>query len=241
MTTTTSATSANSMNDLMATMNAKPAAATSSSTPDSVAAQTDKFMTLLVTQLKNQDPLNPMDNAQLTSQLAQLNTVSGINQLNATLTSLAGSYQSTESLAATNLIGKGVLVDGNSVALQSGQGVFGVELGSAADNVQVTITDAKGNTVQTMNLGAQPAGVLPVAWNGVPDASNVGADGKPVTLADGNYTFKVSASRAGSPLTDASALTLSSVASVTTNAKDGVKLNLLGKGMVTLADIKQVL
>ncbi len=241
MTTTTSATGANSMNDLMATMNAKPAAAASANAPDSVAAQTDKFMTLLVTQLKNQDPLNPMDNAQLTSQLAQLNTVSGINQLNATLSSLAGSYQSTESLAATNLIGKGVLVDGNSVSLVNGQGVFGVDLGSAADSVSVAIMDAKGNTVQTMNLGSQPAGVLPVAWNGVPDPSNVDADGKPVTLANGNYTIKVTATRGTTPLTDASALTLSSVASVTTNAKDGVKLNLPGKGMVGLADIKQVL
>lgn len=236
MTTTTSATSP--MNDLMATMNAKPAASTD---PNSVSAQTDKFMTLLVTQLKNQDPLNPMDNAQLTSQLAQLNTVSGINQLNTTLSSLASSYQSTESLAATNLIGKGVLVDGNNVGLASGQGVFGIDFGSAADSVQVTVYDAKGNAVQTMDLGSQPAGVLPVAWNGVPDPSNVDANGKPVTLPDGTYTIKVSATRGGTPLTDATALTLSSVASVTTNAKDGVKLNLPGKGMVTLADIKQVL
>jgi flagellar basal-body rod modification protein FlgD len=238
MTTTTSATGANNINDLMATMNAKPAASTD---PNSVSAQTDKFMTLLVTQLKNQDPLNPMDNAQLTSQLAQLSTVQGINQLNSTLTSLSSSYQSTESLAATNLIGKGVLVDGNSVGLSSGQGVFGVELGTAADSVQVQIFDAKGNQVQAMDLGAQPAGVLPVAWNGVPDATNVDANGKPVTLPDGSYTIKVTATAGGSTLTDASALTLSSVASVTTNAKDGVKLNLPGKGMVSLADIKQVL
>lgn len=95
--------------------------------------------------------------------------------------------------------------------------------------------------MQTMDLGAQPAGVLPVPWNGVPDPTNVDANGKPVTLADGTYTFKVNATRGTTALTDASALTLSSVASVTTNAKDGVKLNLPGKGMVTLADIKQVL
>jgi flagellar basal-body rod modification protein FlgD len=92
-----------------------------------------------------------------------------------------------------------------------------------------------------MDLGKQPAGVLPVAWNGVPDPANVDANGKPVTLPDGNYTFKVTATAGTSTLTDASPLTLSSVASVTTNAKDGVKLNLPGKGMVTLADIKQVL
>jgi flagellar basal-body rod modification protein FlgD len=240
MTTTNAATgsTATSMNELMSNMNTKPAA---SSDPNSVSAATDKFMTLLVTQLKNQDPLNPMDNAQLTSQLAQLNTVSGINQLNTTLSSLSSSYQSTQALAATNLIGKGVLVDGGKVALSSGQGVFGVELGSQADSVKVTITDASGKDVETMDLGPQPAGVLPVAWDGIPDPNNLDANGKPVQLADGKYTIRVTASRGGESLTDATTLSLDSVASVTTNAKDGVKLNLPGKGMVTLADIKQVL
>jgi flagellar basal-body rod modification protein FlgD len=235
--TSTTASGPASINDLMATMNSKAAAAT-----DSVDADTNKFMTLLVTQLKNQDPLSPMDNAELTSQLAQLSTVTGVNKLNTTLESLSASYQSTEAMQATNLIGHGVLVDGNGVQLVSGQAVFGVELGSAADDVKVVITDKRtGKDVQTIDLGAQAAGVLPKAWNGIPDASNVDADGKPVVLADGDYSIRVIATRAGETLTDAKALTLDSVASVTTNAKDGVRLNLPGKGMVTLADIKQVL
>src|SRR4051812_9579365 len=79
----------------------------------SVEADQDKFMTLLVTQLKNQDPMNPLDNAQLTSQLAQLSTVTGINKLNTTLETLKSSYQSSESLQAANMIGHGVLVEGN--------------------------------------------------------------------------------------------------------------------------------
>ncbi|GAB3421964.1 flagellar hook assembly protein FlgD [Massilia agilis] len=239
MSVTTSATASTSMNELMATMNGKSATAAAAG---SVEAETNKFMTMLVTQLKNQDPLNPMDNAQLTSQLAQLNTVSGINKLNATLETLAGSYQTTQSLAATNLIGKGVLVDGSYAALSSGQSVFGVELGSAADNVKVIITDPKtGKDVQTIDLGAKDAGVLPLAWNGVPDPSNLDADGKPVVLPDGAYTIRVVATRGTDTLTDAKTLSLDTVASVTTNAKDGVKLNLPTKGMVTLADIKQVL
>jgi flagellar basal-body rod modification protein FlgD len=238
MTTVNNTGSSAGMNSLMKTMNPQAAAA---ATADSVGAQTDKFMTLLVTQLKNQDPLNPMDNAELTSQLAQLSTVTGINKLNDTLTALQGNYQNTEALAATNLIGKGVLINGNTAQLSSGASVFGVELGSAADSVQVLITDKSGKTVQTMDLGAQPAGVLPIPWNGVPDASVKDANGKPVTLADGTYGITVKATRGGKPLTDASTLTLDSVASVTTNAKDGVKLNLPSKGMVSLADIKQVL
>jgi flagellar basal-body rod modification protein FlgD len=222
--------------DLMSTMNAKKPTST-----DGVSADTDKFMTLLVTQLQNQDPLNPMDNAQMTSQLAQLQTVTGVNKLNTTLESLQSSYKSTESMQATNLIGRGVLVDGNNVTLAGSKGVLGVNLASDADDVKVVISDAKGNEVETMDLGAQKAGVTPLAWDGVPDATKLDSSGKPITLADGNYTFKVVASRAGAALTDAGGLSLDSVASVTTNSTDGVKVNLSGKGALTLADIRQVL
>jgi flagellar basal-body rod modification protein FlgD len=222
--------------DLMATMNTKKPAST-----DSVSADTDKFMTLLVTQLQNQDPLNPMDNAQMTSQLAQLQTVTGVNKLNTTLESLKSSYQSSEAMQATSLIGHGVLVAGSGVTLASGKAVLGVELGSDADNLKVVISDAKGNEVETMDLGAQKAGVLPLAWNGVPDPTKLDSSGKPIALADGNYTFKVVATRGGANLTDAKGLSFDSVASVTTNSTDGVKVNLSGKGTLTLADIKEVL
>jgi len=228
--------STSNINDLMSTMNKKAVAST-----DTVAADTDKFMTLLVTQLRNQDPMNPMDNAQMTSQLAQLQTVTGVNKLNDTLTSLKASYQSSEAMQATNLIGHGVLVEGNNVALSGGKSVLGVELDSDADSVKLVISDAKGNEVETMDLGAQKAGVLPLAWDGVPDANKLDSSGKPVALADGNYTFKVVATRAGDTLTDAKGLAFNSVASVTTSGADGVKINLPGKGAVALADIKQVL
>jgi len=226
------------LNSLMSTMNAQTGAATGT---DSVKADTDKFMTLLVTQLQNQDPLNPMDNSQMTSQLAQLQTVTGVNKLNDTLESLKASYQSSESISATNLIGHGVLVEGSGVTLSGSKGILGVELGTDADAVQVTITDSKGKVVQTMDLGAQKAGVMPLAWDGVPDASNLDSNGNPVVVADGSYKFTVTATAGGQALTDAKGLQFDSVASVTTGGTDGVKLNLPSKGAVTMADIKQVL
>jgi flagellar basal-body rod modification protein FlgD len=199
-------------------------------------------MTLLVTQLKNQDPLNPLDNAQVTSQLAQLSTVTGVNKLNATLESLKSSYQSAEAMQATNLIGHGVLVEGYKAQLSGGQAILGVELDSPADKVQVVVTsNATGKEVATIDLGAQEAGVVPIAWDGVPDPTRLDADGKPVRLPDGGYTYKVVALRSGEELKDARTLSFDSVASVTTNAKDGIKLNLPVKGAVTMADIKQVL
>ena len=223
--------------DLQTAMNAKAKAAT-----DSVTADTDKFMTMLVTQLKNQDPLSPMDNAQMTSQLAQLQTVTGVNKLNTTLESLKSSYQSTESLQATNLIGHGVLVEGDGVLLAKSQAILGVELTTPADKLQVIIVDPKtGKDVASMDLGAQEAGVVPIAWDGVADASVVDAEGKPVALPDGQYNFRIVATRGGEALTDAKKLSFDSVVSVTTNGKDGVKLNLPTAGAVSLADIKQVL
>lgn len=230
MSTVNSATSGTSINDLMSTMNTKKAET------DSVQADTDKFMTLLVTQLKNQDPLNPLDNAQVTSQLAQLQTVTGVNKLNETLETLKSSYQSSEALSATNLIGHGVLVEGNNISLTGGKSVFGVDLATAADNVKVIVSDPKtGKDVATIDLGAMEAGSTPLAWDGSSDAVDA------AILADGGYTFRVEASRGGQPLTDVKGLSLDSVASVSTNSKDGVKINLAGKGAITLADIKQVL
>ncbi len=75
----------------------------------------DRFLKLLVTQMKNQDPLNPMDNAQVTSQLAQINTVNGIQQLNATMQGLATSFMSAQSMQSTSLIGHTVLTDGSKL------------------------------------------------------------------------------------------------------------------------------
>jgi flagellar basal-body rod modification protein FlgD len=217
--------------DLLATVNPKK----TTTADGSVDADTNKFLTLLVTQLKNQDPMNPLDNAQITSQLAQLSTVTGVNKLNTTLESLKTSYQSSEAMAATNMIGHGVLVEGDYVNLQSGKGIMGIDLASAADSVKLVVTDPKtGKDVQTIDMGARPAGTIPLAWDGVPD-------GATDPLADGKYLIRVVATQAGQQLNDAKALSFDSVASVTTSAANGVKLNLPTKGAVAMADIKQIL
>ena len=224
--------------DLLATVNPKKA----TTVDGSVEADTNKFMTLLVTQLKNQDPMNPLDNAQLTSQLAQLSTVTGVNKLNTTLESLKSSYQASEAMQATNLIGHGVLVEGNTIQLTGGKAILGVDLASGADNVQVIVTDpSTGKDVQTIELGAQAAGTIPIAWDGVVDPTKVNADGTGVALKDGKYLFRVVATQGADTLKDAKALSFDSVASVTTSAANGVKLNLPVKGVVSMADIRQIL
>lgn len=212
--------------DLMATMNGTRPAAQSTA-----AAAQDRFMTLLVTQMRNQDPLNPLDNAQVTSQLAQLSTVTGIDKLNATMQTLMGSYQTSQSLQAASMIGHGVLVPGSRVNLTDGRAIMGVELPDPADSVQVRILDASGRVLHTEDLGAQRAGLVPMTWDGSTDSG--------AAAANGQYTFEVTAVRGGQRTT-ATTLSFGTVSSVSTNAQ-GVKLSLPGIGDVSMADVRQIL
>ncbi|SNS60968.1 flagellar basal-body rod modification protein FlgD [Noviherbaspirillum humi] len=214
-------------NDLLTTMNGTKSTGTQS-TAD--AAQ-DRFMTLLVTQMKNQDPLNPLDNAQVTSQLAQLSTVTGIDKLNTTLQALQSSYQSSQSLSAASMIGHSVLVPGASTSLASGQALFGVELASAADKVQVTVTNQNGQVVRSMDIGAQDAGAQTLKWDGTTDSG--------AAAPDGTYNFTVAASVGGTKVS-ATPLSFGIVNSVATGAQ-GVKLNIPGGGSVNLSDVRQIL
>ena len=192
----------------------------------------DRFMTLLVTQMKNQDPLNPMDNAQVTSQMAQLSTVTGIDKMNATLEALNGSYKANQALQSAGMIGHGVLVPGKNVNLTDGKAFMGIEFTEPADKVEVTIKDASGKTIRTISLGAQQAGTLPLGWDG--------NDDKGVAAANGQYTFSVSATRAGKAVEGVTALSFGMVNSVS-NGTQGVKLSVGNVGEVDMSAVKQIL
>lgn len=203
-----------------------------SSTPANTIGSQDAFLQLLVTQMQNQDPLNPMDSAQITSQLAEISTVTGVNNLNTTMQQLVASNNTSQMLSASSLIGQTVLVPGNAVPLSSsGQAVFGINLPSAADSVQVTIKDASGNVVHTMNLGSQAAGVDALAWDGSTDAGG--------TAAAGNYTVSVAATVGGAAVA-ATTLQSGSVIGVIQGA-NGPQLNLGAQGNVAVSSVAQVL
>ena len=154
-----------------------------------VQQQEDRFLKLLTTQLRNQDPLNPMDNAQMTSQLAQMSTVSGIEKLNATLNTLVNSFGDNQSMQAASMIGKSVLVPGTQLELNKGLGYGGVNLSEDADKLKIEIKDSTGKVIQTQDLGAQKAGVINFAWDGKDDAG--------VKAPDGVYKISVQALRGG--------------------------------------------
>ena len=163
-----------------------------SSTPAAAAAEdttvtADRFLKLLVAQMKNQDPLSPMDNAQVTSQMAQINTVTGIDKLNTTVQGLSSQFMQLQAVQGASLVGRDVIVAGNKLSIDEtaaiGQGGF--ELANAADAVKVEVLSPSGAVVQTLNLGAAGAGVHSFDW---PSGAATAASG---------LTFRVSATTGG--------------------------------------------
>lgn len=189
----------------------------------------DRFMTLLVTQMKNQDPLNPLDNAQVTSQLAQLSTVTGIDRLNDTLESIVGSVQAGQSMQAAGMIGHVVLTAGNNIDLLDGDGLYAIDLPASAD-VKVTVKDAQGSPVREIDLGRQSPGLVELRWDGM--------TGNGAAAPDGRYFFEVAATANGARV-DAVPLAYSVVNSVS-NGANGMTMNLSNMQSVGLAEVRQV-
>ena len=226
---TVSGTTTSSAADVYASINGTGSKTTK--TVSAAADQEQKFLTLLMTQIKNQDPLNPMDNAAVTTQLAQLNTVSGIEKLNTTLTSLLAGYNETQAMQTAGMIGKNVMVAGKNLPLASGQAVGGMQLESKADKVTLTIKDSTGKSVQVKELGEQAAGNSYFAWDGKDTAGNA--------LADGTYTFTVDATYGGKAVT-ATAMQVGTVSAVVRSGT-GFKLDLGTMGEFAFSDVQEII
>jgi len=225
MTTVDSSTTSSS---ILASLNSSGSGSSSATTTEDIQ---NRFLTLLVAQLENQDPLNPLDNTEITSQLAQMSTVQGIEQLNTQLTSLVDSLAQTQAVQASSLIGNTVLVPGSSLTLSDGEAYGGVNLASAADQVTVSILDSSGNVVQTQTLGANDAGNVLFSWDGSTSSGE--------TATDGSYTFAVSASNGASSVT-AEALQLGTVSALTRTTSGSFRLDLGSLGMYDFSDVQQI-
>lgn len=228
----TSVQSTSSASDIYSAINStgNTTSGTAAQTTEAEAQQT-RFLKLLTTQLKNQDPLNPMDNAQMTSQLAQMSTVSGIEKLNATLNSLVDSVGSSQSMQASSMIGKSVMVPGTQLSLAKGQAFAGINLAGAADQVTLHVLDATGKEIQTETLGAQKAGVLNFSWDGMTAAGT--------NAADGEYKFSVEATQGGKSV-KADPLQVGTVSALVRSGS-GFLLDLGALGTVDFKNVQQIL
>lgn len=221
--------STTSSSDIFASINAAGASGTTATSTTDEAQ--DRFLKLLVTQLQNQDPLNPMDNAQMTSQLAQMSTVSGIEKLNTTLSSLMDSVGTSQSMQAAAMIGKSVLVPGSQLTLSSGAAYAGINLAEDADQVTLTIMDSSGKVLQTQQLGAHDAGVFNIGWDGMTDSGTA--------ATDGIYKFSVEATQGGSSVT-VDELQIGTVSALVRSGS-GFLLDLGELGTVDFTTVQQIL
>jgi flagellar basal-body rod modification protein FlgD len=190
-------------------------------------AQQDRFLKLLVAQLNNQDPMNPMDNAQMTSQMAQINTVTGINQLNETMKSMAGQFTAMQVMQGTGMIGHDILLQSNMLSVDGGVANGAVDLAGTADKVSVQILSQGGQLLDTINLGAKAPGLHPFSW----DASNYAETASPV--------FKVVAT-SGKQGVYSTAMARDTVTAISTEGST-MNLQLKGRPAVTYDAVKAVL
>lgn len=190
------------------------------------------FLTLLVAQLKNQDPTNPLQNNELTTQLAQISTVSGIEKLNTTLGSISGQLDNNQSLQASTLIGHGVMIPGQTVLVGKGTSTpFGVELTQTADKVTAIVSDKSGTPVRTIELGGLKAGVHTFSWDGKMTDGSI--------APDNSYTVSIAASSGTTQLV-AQPLQFALVQGVTRGDK-GSTLDLGTYGSTTLDEVRQII
>ena len=218
------------MSTVSSFINGKTAApATGSSSASSMATTakeaSDRFLKLLVTQLQNQDPMNPMDNAQMTSQMAQISTVSGIEKLNTTVAGLTSQFMQMQALQGASLIGKEVILKGDRLTTAEGvtQGLY--QLDSAADRVKVEVLSPAGTLVDTFSDGARQIGRHEFAWPGA------------AAVADpSGYRFRITAHSGSTPLT-ATALTRDRVDAVNTTG-NALTLELVNAGSVPYSSIQ---
>lgn len=196
----------------------------------SVREMSDRFLKLLVTQLKNQDPMNPMENAELTMQLAQMSTVEGVNKLNDSLDALNAQYRASQVIQGAALVGRQVLAQGDLLKLSASAGAGGVDLASKADSVKVNILDAAGNLVKTLDLGPRDAGLARFVWDGTGTAGNL--------LPDGAYSFQVEARASGQDVARTT-YSLSQVMSVAMNGGN-LDVEVSGLGNRGMNQIKQI-
>ncbi|MEI6761005.1 MAG: flagellar hook capping FlgD N-terminal domain-containing protein [Betaproteobacteria bacterium] len=206
---------------------ANPTASNGAASTTDLNASQDRFLKLLVAQLNNQDPMNPMDNAQMTSQMAQINTVTGIQQVNETLKSMATQFSGMQVLQGSSMVGHEVLVASNQLSRNAGMAAGAVDLAGKADSVKVEILSPGGQLLDTLTLGPQTAGRQTFNWN----AGAYNGVGEP--------TFRVTATQAGKPV-DAVSLARDKVLSV--GSENGaMTVQLQGRGALAYDKVKAIL
>ena len=207
---------------------------TTSSTGSGVSdLDVNDFLTLMITQLQNQDPTNPQDSSEFVAQLAQFSSVSGIQEMNSSISSLLDEMRSSQALNATSLVGHDVLVEADSAPVTSGETVSGaVETPDGASSINLVITDSSGQVVRQMTVSVEDD-LSTFTWDGLDDSGEA--------VDSGTYYFNAIANVYGDS-ESATTLLNANVSSVTIDPTDNtLTLNTSTQGSVSLSDVRQVI
>jgi len=188
------------------------------------------FLQLMTEQLKNQDPLKPLDSQAFLGQLAQFSTVQGIDQMNGAMNAMASVMENDQALRAAQLVNHEALVDANSLSLGAGKGVNGEIVATSAGPMQVEVVDGSGQVVRRMTVDASAAGNVPFSWDGRDDNGDV--------TAAGQYTVRATAGT-GSDMQALDVRVAAHIDSVSIEAS-GLVLNLAGLGSVPLSSVRRI-
>ncbi|MCC7413259.1 MAG: flagellar hook assembly protein FlgD [Gammaproteobacteria bacterium] len=193
----------------------------------------DTFLELMIAQLKNQDPMKPMESGDFLAQIAQFTTASGVGELNDSFNTLAGALQSNQALQASTLVGRNVLVPSQIAVLTPGTPVQGtIDLPRAAGLVSLSVYDSAGQLVRQMSLGAQTAGTSQFSWDGLDDAG--------AAVPAGRYRIAIEA-ESGNETLSLQPYLPARVESVSLRSGGAPQLNLTGLGTVGLDEVRQVM
>jgi len=191
------------------------------------------FLQLLITQLKNQNPLAPQDNTAFVAQLAQFSTLQGIESLNNNFVSMSSNLKSSQAIQASALVGHTVLVDTSRSRLGSGGQIAGqIDLDAPVDDALVNIYNADGGLVRQELLGRHEAGSVSFLWDG--------RDANGVAQPSGIYRFEALGLREGETVSLGTSLT-ANVNSVTIGSNGDMTLNVDGIGPLAISAVKEIL
>jgi flagellar basal-body rod modification protein FlgD len=193
-----------------------------------------QFLTLFTTQLKNQNPLDPVKNEAFVAQLAQFSQLEATTSMKASMETMVQSMQGDKMLAGASMIGRKVAVPNAPAMLLGGQPVqASVDLPNGAEGVQMQIFDSRGQVVRKLVYPAQSPGAMKLAWDGMSDSG--------ASMPDGAYTMQVLASSLGKAVQPVVNMfsTVRSVSSAGTGDNTWL-LEVDGGKSVSLADVKQI-
>lgn len=194
----------------------------------------DAFMELMMAQLKNQNPLEPMENGEFLAQMAQFSTASGIEDMQSSMDSFISSFNSSQALQASSLVGRQVMLESNTAQLTADGTVEGsAALPVSTNAMRIAIHDPAGQLVRTIDMGQQSSGDVRFSWDGMTDS------GQPAPA--GNYVITAEAAIDG----QVQALNSSVIASVesVTLGQGGrdVSLSVAGQGEVSMSRISKIM